>query len=296
MEEATKLQKWSGGNNAAATVLDPNNSAASERLLRTGEITEGHKFLNTVFMSMSTAHLDGSPKYSYYHYRDKLSKDGKYTIKDIESFYSLLKKYHERDMNAGVFLSAAISVAFENNTDKALGRRIKKVDPAAIASRVNKVRLVNKEAAINGLCFELDQGTVKIEGPAGHKLGMGMRGGTVMVKGPALDFLGLGMLGGSIIVQGHVGKYACSGMQNGDVTVLKNADGFAGRNMNGGTLTILGAADDGIGMDSSCDARIFVFGTYNKLAANPRVIGDIDYLMAPRGSDSWKKLYQDLEL
>jgi formylmethanofuran dehydrogenase subunit C len=90
-------------------------------------------------------------------------------------------------------------------------------------------------------------GKIQIEGSAGDWVGAEMRGGTIMIAGSAGDYLGgayhgspRGMTGGTILVRGHAGDQAARTMRRGLIAVQGNVGAFAGLDMVAGTLLVFG--------------------------------------------------------
>jgi len=119
---------------------------------------------------------------------------------------------------------------------------------------------------VDGIGRGLEQGWLRIAGPAGHHLGASMTGGEIHVEGPAGDWAGAemrggtiniaasagdylggayhgsprGMTGGTILVGGQAGDQAARTMRRGLIAVRGNVGAFAGLDMVAGSLLVFG--------------------------------------------------------
>lgn len=129
------------------------------------------------------------------------------------------------------------------------------------------------------------QGTLLIEGNAGHYLGRFMQGGQIHLDGSAGAYTACAMRGGLIAIAGDVGDYAAAspagflyGMQGGTLLVKGRAGHRLGERMRRGTIMVKGAIGD------YCAARM-VAGTIVALSA----IGQNPAFMMKRGTLLVKK-------
>ena len=83
--------------------------------------------------------------------------------------------------------------------------------------------------------WQMDGGTLIVEGHAGDYAGAGLRGGEMIVRGNARDLAACEMTGGSLIIEGNVGDFAAS-------TLPGSMDGIRG-----GTLIVKGNVGIGVG-------------------------------------------------
>ncbi|MGJ3704409.1 formylmethanofuran dehydrogenase subunit C [Variovorax sp. AFSI2.2] len=97
--------------------------------------------------------------------------------------------------------------------------------------------------------WQMDGGSIRIEGHAGHYAGGCMRGGELRIDGHAGLLAACEMAGGSIDVKGDVGDFAAStlpgsmdGMRGGTLVVHGNAGERFGDRMRRGTALVHGGA------------------------------------------------------
>jgi len=97
--------------------------------------------------------------------------------------------------------------------------------------------------------WQMDSGSIHVEGPAGHYAGGCMRGGELRIEGHAGLLAACEMAGGSIDVRGDVGDFAAStlpgsmdGMRGGTLVVHGNAGERFGDRMRRGTALVHGGA------------------------------------------------------
>jgi formylmethanofuran dehydrogenase subunit C len=99
--------------------------------------------------------------------------------------------------------------------------------------------------------WQLAEGRICVDGPAGHYTGACMRAGELLVKGDAGLLAGCEMAGGMLTVEGSVGDFAAStlpgsmdGMRGGTLIVRGNAGERFGDRMRRGTALVFGDAGD----------------------------------------------------
>lgn len=99
--------------------------------------------------------------------------------------------------------------------------------------------------------WQMDGGTLIVDGPAGDYAGGAMKAGTLTVKGRAADLAACEMSGGTLVIEGDVGDFAAStlpgsmdGMRGGTLVVHGNAGVRFGDRMRRGTALIFGDAGD----------------------------------------------------
>ena len=99
--------------------------------------------------------------------------------------------------------------------------------------------------------WQMDGGTLLVEGAVGDYAGGGMRAGELRVKGDAGALVACEMTGGTLTVEGSVGDFAAStlpgsmdGMRGGTLVVRGNAGARFGDRMRRGTALIFGDAGD----------------------------------------------------
>lgn len=97
--------------------------------------------------------------------------------------------------------------------------------------------------------WQMDGGTLVVDGPAGHYAGAGMRSGEVHIKGHAAHLVACEMAGGVLRIDGDVGDFAAStlpgsmdGMRGGLLVVKGNAGARFGDRMRRGTAVVHGSA------------------------------------------------------
>lgn len=99
--------------------------------------------------------------------------------------------------------------------------------------------------------WQMDGGTLIVDGPAGDYAGGAMKAGTLTVKGRAADLAACEMGGGTLVIEGDVGDFAAStlpgsmdGMRGGSLVVRGSAGVRFGDRMRRGTALIFGDAGD----------------------------------------------------
>ena len=99
--------------------------------------------------------------------------------------------------------------------------------------------------------WQMDGGTLIVDGAAGDYAGGAMKAGTLTVKGHAADLAACEMAGGSLVIEGNVGDFAAStlpgsmdGMRGGTLVVRGNAGARFGDRMRRGTALVFGDAGD----------------------------------------------------
>lgn len=110
--------------------------------------------------------------------------------------------------------------------------------------------------------WQMDGGTLRIEGNAGDYLGCGMQAGTLRASGDAGDFTAAGLAGGELAVGGNTGDFAGAALPG-------EMDG-----MRGGTLSIGGNAGERFG-DRMRRGTAIVAGNVGAFAASRMVAGTI---------------------
>lgn len=88
---------------------------------------------------------------------------------------------------------------------------------------------------LDGVGTALSQGTIRVEGDVGQRLGAGMAGGTLIVSGDAGPFAGAGATGGIITIAGDAGDHAGGAVY------------AAAAGLDGATLIVRGAAGAHLG-------------------------------------------------
>jgi len=99
------------------------------------------------------------------------------------------------------------------------------------------------------LGWQMETGTLRVDGHAGDYLGCGLRGGGISVNGDAGDFAGAAQAGGEIDITGNVGDFAAAalpgdmeGMHGGHLRIGGNAGDRLGDRMRRGTVLVAGNA------------------------------------------------------
>jgi formylmethanofuran dehydrogenase subunit C len=110
--------------------------------------------------------------------------------------------------------------------------------------------------------WQMDSGTLVVEGDAGDYAGACMRGGEIIVRGNACDLVACEMTGGSLIIEGNAGDFAAS-------TLPGSMDG-----MRGGTLVIKGHVGERCG-DRMRRGSVIIFGNSGDFLASRLVAGTI---------------------
>ena len=110
--------------------------------------------------------------------------------------------------------------------------------------------------------WQMDGGTLIVEGDAGDYAGAGLRGGEIIVRGNARDLAACEMAGGSLTIEGSAGDFAAS-------TLPGSMDG-----MRGGTLVIKGNVGERCA-DRMRRGSVIVFGNSGDFLASRMVAGTI---------------------
>ncbi len=126
-------------------------------------------------------------------------------------------------------------------------------------------------------------GKLVLEGDCARcdRIGWQMEGGTLIVEGPVGDYAGACMRGGEIIVRGHARDLAACEMTGGTLTVEGNAGDFAASTlpgsmdgMRGGTLVIKGNVGERCA-DRMRRGSVVIFGNSGDFLASRLVAGTI---------------------
>jgi len=110
--------------------------------------------------------------------------------------------------------------------------------------------------------WQMDGGTLIVDGHAGDYAGAGLRGGEIIVRGNARDLAACEMAGGALTIDGNAGDFAAS-------TLPGSMDG-----MRGGTLIVKGNAGDRCA-DRMRRGSVVVFGHCGDFLASRLVAGTI---------------------
>jgi formylmethanofuran dehydrogenase subunit C len=110
--------------------------------------------------------------------------------------------------------------------------------------------------------WQMDGGTLIVEGPVGDYAGAGLRSGEMVVRGNARDLVACEMAGGALTIEGNAGAFAAS-------TLPGSMDG-----MRGGTLVIKGNVGERCG-DRMRRGSVIVFGNSGDFLASRMVAGTI---------------------
>ncbi len=110
--------------------------------------------------------------------------------------------------------------------------------------------------------WQMDGGSLIVEGPVGDYAGAGLRGGEMVVRGDARDLAACEMTGGTLIIEGSAGDFAAS-------TLPGSMDG-----MRGGTLIVKGSVGERCG-DRMRRGSVIVFGSSGDFLASRMVAGTI---------------------
>jgi formylmethanofuran dehydrogenase subunit C len=99
--------------------------------------------------------------------------------------------------------------------------------------------------------WQMDGGTLIVEGDAGDYAGACMSGGEIILRGNARDLVACEMTGGSLIIKGNAGDFAAStlpgsmdGMRGGTLIVEGNVGERCADRMRRGTVIIFGNSGD----------------------------------------------------
>lgn len=102
--------------------------------------------------------------------------------------------------------------------------------------------------------WQLERGTLIVDGPVGDHAGGAMRGGELRICGAARDLAGCEMAGGLLEIGGDVGDFAAStlpgsmdGMRGGTLVVRGRAGARFGDRMRRGSVLLFGDAGDFLG-------------------------------------------------
>lgn len=222
-------------------VLNRLNNSHSHRnleLIRTDELdkkTEGYRLLYNVLNTTPLA------KDSYWAYNFALMrKEYKYTVEDIQEFYSDIRRginvYHP----TGKFISAAVNNVRRKNSNRGLNIRMPKI-----------------EVVLRNPNIKLDY--------IGERLS---RNRTIIVHGNVGKYAAYANEGGDMIIDGNSGDELCSEMKSGEVVEFGNTERNAGHRMTGGRLVIFGGAESGVGADSGSMAQIIITEGFGRAINN----------------------------
>ena len=115
---------------------------------------------------------------------------------------------------------------------------------------------------VDRIGWQMDGGTLRVEGPAGDQAGGCMRAGELRIRGHAGVLLGCEMAGGSLTVDGDAGDFGAS-------TLPGSMDG-----MRGGTLVVKGSVGERFG-DRMRRGTVVVFGDAGDFFASRLVAGTL---------------------
>ncbi len=110
--------------------------------------------------------------------------------------------------------------------------------------------------------WQMDGGTLRVEGSVGDYAGAGMRSGQVLITGHAGDLAACEMAGGALTIEGNAGHFVAS-------TLPGSIDG-----MRGGTVVVHGHAGDRLA-DRMRRGTVAVFGNVGDFAASRLVAGTL---------------------
>jgi formylmethanofuran dehydrogenase subunit C len=109
-------------------------------------------------------------------------------------------------------------------------------------------------SGVDRIGWQMDGGTLRVEGPAGDQAGGCMRNGELHIRGHAGALLGCEMAGGSLTVDGDAGDFGAStlpgsmdGMRGGTLVVKGGVGERFGDRMRRGTVVVFGDAGDFFG-------------------------------------------------
>jgi formylmethanofuran dehydrogenase subunit C len=108
--------------------------------------------------------------------------------------------------------------------------------------------------------WQMDSGTLIVDGPAGDYAGGCMSGGEIVVRGNARDLAACEMTGGTLTIEGNAGDFVAS-------TLPGSMDG-----MRGGTLIVKGNVGERCG-DRMRRGSVVVFGNSGNFLASRMVAG-----------------------
>ena len=99
--------------------------------------------------------------------------------------------------------------------------------------------------------WQMDGGTLIVDGPVGDYAGAGLRSGTMIVRGNARDLAACEMAGGSLTIEGNAGDFAAStlpgsmdGMRGGTLVIKGNVGERCADRMRRGSVVIHGNSGD----------------------------------------------------
>jgi formylmethanofuran dehydrogenase subunit C len=110
--------------------------------------------------------------------------------------------------------------------------------------------------------WQMDGGTLVVDGDAGDYVGAGLRSGEIVVRGHARDLAACEMAGGVLTIEGNAGDFAAS-------TLPGSMDG-----MRGGTLIVKGNVGERCA-DRMRRGSVIVFGNSGDFLASRMVAGTI---------------------
>jgi hypothetical protein len=154
----------------------------------------------------------------------KMARKSRYSAKDICAFSLALPEFQGDAffrIRAGIFLSALIN----NCKDQEFVIHTAHLPPIHFIGFDNKKNIV-------------------VEGDAGNRVGVGMKGGSIIVKGDAGMVIGGEMIDGTISILGNAGSHIGYFMQGGSITVGKHAGTEVGRRMHAGEIRLNGGYDE----------------------------------------------------
>jgi formylmethanofuran dehydrogenase subunit C len=99
--------------------------------------------------------------------------------------------------------------------------------------------------------WQMDSGTLIVDGDAGDYAGAAMRGGAVIVRGHARDLAACEMAGGALTIEGSAGDFAAStlpgsmdGMRGGTLVIKGHVGARCADRMRRGTVVVFGNSGD----------------------------------------------------
>jgi formylmethanofuran dehydrogenase subunit C len=114
-----------------------------------------------------------------------------------------------------------------------------------------KLVLEGNCARCDRIGWQMDGGTLIVDGPAGDYAGAGLRGGEMIVRGDARDLAACEMSGGTLTIEGNAGDFAAStlpgsmdGMRGGNLVIKGNAGQRCADRMRRGTVIVFGDSGD----------------------------------------------------
>jgi len=99
--------------------------------------------------------------------------------------------------------------------------------------------------------WQMDGGSLIVDGPVGDYAGAGLRGGEIVVRGNARDLVACEMAGGSLTIEGNAGDFAAStlpgsmdGMRGGLLMIKGNVGERCADRMRRGSVVVFGNSGD----------------------------------------------------